>query len=73
VLVGDDRVGCAGGINERASQFTAAVLQRDADNLEVFVLVLLIESLPPGQLFAASSPGPPEEEQQALFAQVAAC
>jgi hypothetical protein len=46
------------------------MFQCDADNLEVVILVLLVKTLPPGQLFAASSPGSPEEEQQALAAQI---
>jgi hypothetical protein len=47
------------------------VLQSDADYLEVVILVLFVKSLPPGQLFTASSPGTPEEEQQALAAEIA--
>lgn len=70
VLVGDDRIGCAGGLDERASKIASAVLQRDADDFEVVIVMSLVESLPPGQLFTAASPGSPEEEQESLSPQV---
>jgi hypothetical protein len=68
VLVRDDRVGRAGGLDEWTGKLAASMFQRDADDFEVVILMSLIEALPPGQLFAASSPGSPEEEQEPLSA-----
>ncbi|HSH82022.1 MAG TPA: hypothetical protein VLA19_26140 [Herpetosiphonaceae bacterium] len=43
-------------------------LQGDGHQFEVLVPILLVEMLPPGQLFAAASPRTPDKQQHPLAA-----
>lgn len=47
------------------------VFQGDCDQLEGVAAVLLVEVLPPGQLFAAPSPRAPEKQQKGFTPQLA--
>jgi hypothetical protein len=49
------------GFDERARGGGAAGIERDRDDREVEILEFFVQSLPPGQVKGASSPGGPRE------------
>jgi hypothetical protein len=58
-------------LDEGSCRLGSRVLQGDRDQLEGGAAVLLVEVLPPGQLFTAPSPGAPEEQEEGFPAQIA--
>jgi len=65
-LIDDGRILGIRRFDEWFGQMRAAVFERDGDEFEVVRCVARVEILPAWQLFAASSPRAPEEEQELL-------
>jgi hypothetical protein len=66
IFVDQHRERNASLLDEWSCQLGTIVFERDADYTASAVELFSTEMLPPGQLFAASSPGAPEEQEHAI-------
>ena len=68
--IDQNRVCRTGRNHKRASDFCTLLVKSNRDEFELVGGVKLSESLPPGQLFTASSPGTPHIQETAFSPQV---